>query len=81
MMSTKTLPEMTVAAEREVGMRKRVYPRWVLGGRMGQKFADHELACMEAIVAKLKEVQKAERMADRIVEVLKGEDDTQGQLF
>jgi hypothetical protein len=38
-------------AEREAKMRRRVYQRWVEQGRMTQKQADHEIACMEAIAA------------------------------
>lgn len=39
------------AIERELKMRKRVYPRWVAeGGRMTQAKADHEIAVMEAIL-------------------------------
>lgn len=34
-------------------MRRRVYPRWVSAQRMTQAAADHEIACMEAIVATL----------------------------
>jgi len=35
--------------EREIKMRRRVYPRWVEAGRMTQQHADHEIACMETI--------------------------------
>lgn len=39
------------AIEREIKMRKRVYPRWVQDGRMSQAKADEEIAVMEAILA------------------------------
>lgn len=35
--------------EREVKMRRRVYPRWVENKRMTQAQADREIALMEAI--------------------------------
>jgi len=35
--------------EREIVMRKRVYPRWVKDGRMSQEDADERLAIMKAI--------------------------------
>ena len=35
--------------EREIAMRKAVYPKWVESGRMKQAKADHEIAVMEAI--------------------------------
>lgn len=37
--------------EREIKMRRRVYPRWVADGRMTQAKADEEIAVMEAILA------------------------------
>lgn len=37
--------------ERELKMRRRVYPRWVQDGRMSQAKADEEIAVMEAILA------------------------------
>lgn len=43
-------------AKREVGMRVRVYPRWVEGKRMTQAKADEELACMRAIVETLEKL-------------------------
>jgi hypothetical protein len=39
------------AALREVGMRRRVYPRWVREGRMTDADAHREIAIMEAIAA------------------------------
>lgn len=39
------------AAEREVKMRRRVYPRWVAEGRMTQADADYQIHVMEAIAA------------------------------
>lgn len=45
-----TLTDQLAAARRELGMRRRVYPRQVASGRMTQAAADHEIACMQAIV-------------------------------
>jgi hypothetical protein len=42
-------------ARRELAMRQRVYPKWVESGRMSQATADHEIACMKAIVEDYKE--------------------------
>lgn len=39
------------AIEREIKMRRRVYPRWVDKGTMTQTQADREIAVMEAILA------------------------------
>ena len=50
------MPEITrqakrECAERELRMRRRVYPRWVASGRMSQAQAAKEIATMEAIAA------------------------------
>lgn len=37
------------AVEREIKMRRRVYPRWVEAGKMSK--ANEEIAIMEAILA------------------------------
>jgi hypothetical protein len=37
--------------EREIAMRKTVYPKWVASGRMKQDKADREIAVMESIAA------------------------------
>ena len=34
---------------RELGLRKRVYPKWVISGRMKQETADTEIATMSEI--------------------------------
>ena len=39
---------------REIGLRRRVYPRWVADKRMTQADADHEIASMEAVLETLK---------------------------
>jgi hypothetical protein len=39
--------------EREIGMRLKVYPRWVAAGKMSQKAADLQLERMRAARATL----------------------------
>lgn len=53
-----TIEEQIKAVEREIGMRRRVYPNWVASKRMSQEKADKEIAAMEAVLETLKEVQK-----------------------
>lgn len=48
------LEQQIKAVEREIGMRLRVYPAWVRGGKMSQEKADHELAAMRAVLVTLK---------------------------
>lgn len=49
-----TIDDLIACAERELKMRRRVYPKWVAIRRMKQEEADHELAAMSAIIANLK---------------------------
>lgn len=44
-----TAQDKWACANREVAMRRKVYPRWVADGRMKQEQADREIAVMEAI--------------------------------
>jgi hypothetical protein len=60
MPGTFTLTELISCAEREVEMRRKVYPRRVHDKRMSQKFADTEIARMEVIVEKLRELAENE---------------------
>ena len=48
--------------ERELKMRLRVYPRWIEIGRMSQKQAEHELACMRAIVEDYRKIAVGDRL-------------------
>lgn len=57
-----TAQELLDCAERELRLRRRVYPRQVQAGRMTQKLATTEIAKMEAIVALLEERAIGERL-------------------
>ncbi len=35
--------------DREIGMRKRLYPRFILQRKITQEFADEEIAVLESI--------------------------------
>lgn len=61
-----TLADQVAAAERELKMRQGVYPRRIAEGKMSASFADHQLACMEAIVATLKQCKERGEIATRI---------------
>jgi hypothetical protein len=52
-----TIDELIKCAEREVEMRRRVYPRLVLKGKMKVSVSEREIALMEAIVVSLKRVR------------------------
>jgi hypothetical protein len=48
--------------ERELGYRRRVYPKWVADKRMSQQFADEQIAIMEEIAADLRKMEEGERL-------------------
>ena len=51
-----TIQDLVREAERELELRKRVYPRWVEKGKLHKRKADLHLALQRAIIAKLKEL-------------------------
>lgn len=55
-----SLSRQVEAVERECRMRRQVYPRRVADGRMTAKQADTETAVMEAVLATLRQVEKAQ---------------------
>jgi len=61
-----TLAEQLTAARRELAMRQRVYPNWVAVGKMKQEKADHELACMAAIVETIDKVKMLNDASDEL---------------
>jgi hypothetical protein len=48
-----TLDDMIVCVRREIGMRKRVYPRWVESLKMSAGEATREIEVMEAVYTHL----------------------------
>ena len=58
----KPLDEQIASVKREIAMRKNAYPKFVLNKRMRQETADHELACMSAVLETLLNVQRSEGM-------------------
>ena len=61
-----TLEEMVSCAERELAMRRRVYPRWVDSGKMSPGKADEETIRMEAIVAVLRGLLRTAKLANHM---------------
>lgn len=53
------LEEQITCVEREISMRERVYPRWVVEHRMTQAKAERELAAMRAVLRTLRGLQEA----------------------
>jgi hypothetical protein len=55
---TVSLQEQITAVRREIAMRERVYPKWVVTGRMSQMKADTEIAAMRAVADTLASIIK-----------------------
>jgi len=49
-----TLDEQIKSVGRELGLRRAVYPKFIIKGTMTKSKADHEIACMESVYETLK---------------------------
>ena len=56
-MDVVPIDEQIACVDRELGMRNRVYPRWVKAGKLTQAAADLEVKRMEAVQVSLLRVQ------------------------
>lgn len=66
-MSPFTMAELAREARRELALRNRFYPRWVVAGRMKGADADRWIALMEAIAEKLAAEAEAEDAKERLL--------------
>jgi hypothetical protein len=57
-----TIANKLACLERELKMRRRVYPRWITQGKMDASKAAHEIECMEAIVIDYRVLAKQEEL-------------------
>jgi hypothetical protein len=57
-----TLAEQIACVERELTMRKRVYPRWTEANKMTQAKADAEIRAMMAVLETLRGLEQRERL-------------------
>ena len=55
-----TLADQLVELLRELKLRKAVYPKWVIQRRITQARADWQIACLEATIRTLKQVNKGQ---------------------
>jgi hypothetical protein len=53
-----SLTEQIRCAERELGKRQKLYPKWVREGRLNSLQADRELAAMSAVVQTLQSLRE-----------------------
>ena len=48
-----TIEQQIACVKREIAVRKSVYPKWVMSGRMKAEAADHEINCLIAVLRSL----------------------------
>lgn len=48
-----TITQQIACVKREIAMRKNIYPKWVMSGRMKAEAADHEINCLTAVLRSL----------------------------
>ena len=48
-----SLEQQIKCVGREIGLRRNVYPKFLMSGRITQEKADYEIAAMEAVLATL----------------------------
>jgi hypothetical protein len=70
-----TTVEMLRCIERELKMRRSVYPRWIAKGRMSVSHADYEIRTMEAIEEHFLMVVRLERPEGSAPAALPGQQD------
>lgn len=52
-----TIERQIAAVRKEIGMRLRVFPRWVQAGKMTQQQSDDGIAAMRAVQATLEQLR------------------------
>jgi hypothetical protein len=56
-----TLAEQIAEAQRELALRKRLYPAWVRTGKLDAGEGTHQIRCMEEIVRTLMRLDAEQR--------------------
>ena len=56
---THTLDDQIDCVKREIGMRERVYPKWVQLRRFSQEQSDRELGRMRAVLNTLQNLKRS----------------------
>lgn len=61
-----TLNEQYLEVQRELAMRKRLYPQWVERGTLTELKADRQIGCMEAVLETIRKARQAEAMTSKL---------------
>lgn len=59
-----TIERQIACVRREIGLRRRVYPRWCAAGRITPETAQAEVEAMQAVLATLERLRDAETVRD-----------------
>lgn len=70
---SEVLDRQIKCVERELSMRKRVYPGWIEQGRISQKVADEEIEAMHGVLRTLTFMKKWEGVIRSAVDLAKKE--------
>jgi hypothetical protein len=62
--------QLVACVERELGMRRRVYPGWIARGRMSEENATREISTMTAVLTVLEQLSRPIAGAMYVVESL-----------
>ena len=55
-----SLEQQIKCVGREIGLRRNVYPKFLMSGRITQEKADYEIEAMEAVLATLQGLRTAQ---------------------
>lgn len=55
---TVSLDEQIVCVKREIGLRERLYPRWIKSGMMKLDQANYQIAEMKAVLETLEKLRR-----------------------
>ena len=64
-MAEISLEDQIKSVGREIGLRRAVYPRFILSKKLTKEQAEHELACMEAVYGTLKQLKAQQSLKEQ----------------
>ena len=64
-MDVISLDNQIACVRRELSIRRRCYPGWIVSGKITQDWADFQMDAMEAVLKSLEALQDAEAHAEQ----------------
>lgn len=65
-MTTDTFDQQLAEIDRELAMRKRLYPQWVERGTLRQDTADRQVAILQAVRETVREARQNKQMTSEL---------------